>query len=382
MVTADSPKTKLSRRDWVILPLLSILTVGIIFLITEVTTRLIWSEGGEDSCKVRGSIPGQANMPNCTARIKAAEGPWVEYTFNDCGYRTAASCGPKPTGTLRIVLMGSSTNQGYMVREEDTFAEQAAKELSHSCHRSLEFQNMSAMGCYPIYASRRVDEALAMNPDAIVLAITPFDVSHDNDTALPNVGEELGHRRSAHIFQPYMTLLERLMDDFSGSRTMLAAKHFLYQDEEAYVRLYLLQGDNAGFLRQPLSPAWKKRFSDLDLILGKMADKIHAAGVPFILTAIPEHAQAILLGQSEVPTGVDPHAFNREISAIAAKHGITYVDIFDDFARLPRRGSLFYPADGHLAPEGHLVVSHALVKGLLDSRIQAFSVCAVKKPGS
>jgi hypothetical protein len=382
MVTADSPKTKLPRRDWVILPLLSILTVGIIFLITEVTTRLIFAEGGKDSCKVRGPIPGQGNKPNCTARIKSAEGPWVEYTFNDCGYRTAASCGPRSTGTLRVALLGASLSEAYMIPYDQTFATQAAGELSSICDRPVEFQNMGTAGCWPVCAGRRVSEALALRPDAVMLAIAPFDVSQDNDPNSPTTRRNLPPRTPAHGVQAYMSPIERLVDAFSGSRTMFAAKHFLYQDEQAYVRLYLLQGDNAGFLRQPFTPAWEKRFSDLDLILGKMADEIHAAGVPFVLTAIPEHAQAILLGLPKTRAGVDPYAFERRIARIAAKHGIVFIDVFDDFAKVPDANSLYYLADGHLAPAGQSVVSRAIVRGFLSGNVPVFSRCTVAKPAS
>jgi len=210
-----------------------------------------------------------------------------------------------------------------------------------------------------------------------MLAVAPFDVQQ------PIEAELLSSRMSIQPVKPAprrieaLSPAERLEEALSESRTMLVAKHFVYQDEQTYVRLYLLQADRAGFLHEPFTSSWQRRFADLDLLLGEMADKIHAAGVPFLLTVVPEHAQADLLHFPDLPPGINPYAFNKRIAAIAAKHGIVFVDVFKDFARVRDPSRLFYPADGHLTPEGHEIVSQGIVRDFMNLHVPAFSGCYV-----
>src|SRR5207248_9371256 len=83
--------------------------------------------------------------PNCSMREKNAEGEWVEYRFNECGYRSAASCRTKPAGTIRIALMGSSVSEGLFVHYEEMFATTAGEALSRIAGRPVEFQNLGVL---------------------------------------------------------------------------------------------------------------------------------------------------------------------------------------------------------------------------------------------
>src|SRR5712671_1663718 len=133
MTDSEGSLDKLPRRDRLILPLLVVLTIGFMFLLSEAATRLIWPEGGVDSCRVRDPITDWRNKPNCTFAMKAAETPWVEYRFNECGYRNSVPCGTKPRGTVRVALLGASLSEGYLIPESQTFAARAADQLGRIC---------------------------------------------------------------------------------------------------------------------------------------------------------------------------------------------------------------------------------------------------------
>lgn len=165
---------RLQRRDYIVLPLLSLLTLVVMFAGAEVVTRIFWPEGGTDVCAVYDPMTGFREKPNCTALLKSPETPWVAHTFNNCGYRTVEPCGLKPPGTIRIAPLGSSIAEGYLVPYPDTFAVQAASLLTRLCHRPVEVQNLAAAGSEPIYVYHRMDEALALQPDAIIFAINPL----------------------------------------------------------------------------------------------------------------------------------------------------------------------------------------------------------------
>jgi DNA-binding transcriptional MocR family regulator len=162
------------------------------------------------------------------------------------------------------------------------------------------------------------------------------------------------------------------------SRAVLVAQHLLLQNVRLYVDGYLLQGDHSAFLRSSFSPAWDRRFADLDVVLGKIADQTHAAGVPFVVVPIPERAQAGLLSIGQFPQGVDPFAFDRKIAQIAASHGIVYINVIDDFKHAPDPEKFFYVVDSHLAPGGHVLVGQALARRFLRSGIPAFAGCRAR----
>ena len=87
---------KLPRRDIVLLPLISMLTLLCMLAGAEVITRIVWPEQIVNSCQVPDPSLGFRYRPNCSSTMKSAEGPWYTNDYNECGYRSAASCGPVP----------------------------------------------------------------------------------------------------------------------------------------------------------------------------------------------------------------------------------------------------------------------------------------------
>jgi hypothetical protein len=379
---SQSQADRLPSRDWLVLPLLSMMTVGMMFILAEVSTRLLWKEGGVDSCRVSDPIVAWRYKPYCTERMKSPESPWIDYKFNECGYRAASSCEAKPADGLRVALLGSSTSLGLMVPYEDSFAALTGDILSRQCGRPFEFQNLGAVGSEPIYAYQRVDEALALKPDAVMLAVAPFDIQQDIDPQL------LAARKNPLPLRDYRSkgenasIIAHIEDWLSASRSVIVARHFLYENQQEYLKLFLLQGDSADFLRVPFSSAWERRLSNLDLLLGEMADKVHHAGIPFVLTVIPARAQAALLNLHDLPPGVDPYALDRRFAEIAEKHGIIFVDSFNDFSHVLNAEALFYPADGHLAPAGHALLSGVIARRLTGGGVPGFPTCRSAKPES
>ena len=65
----DQPARKLAPRDYLLLPAVAVLSVLLMFFVSEVGTRLAWSEGqtGQE-CHVADSTLGIVNVPNCTMR--------------------------------------------------------------------------------------------------------------------------------------------------------------------------------------------------------------------------------------------------------------------------------------------------------------------------
>src|SRR5438309_415013 len=91
-------RPRLPRRDFVILPLLSVLTVAVMLGGAEVATRLAMPQKSVDECLVPDPVLGHRPLANCVSHTKSAEGEWVENRYNDCGYRADSSCRPPPDG--------------------------------------------------------------------------------------------------------------------------------------------------------------------------------------------------------------------------------------------------------------------------------------------
>jgi hypothetical protein len=117
------------------------------------------------------NLPGTRFRPDCTSRVKAAEGPWVTNRYNECGYRTPQSCGSKAADGVRIAVLGSSISQGYLVPYEQSFAARDATLLTQNCRKPVEFQNLASIGFIWNRLADRVDDAIALHPDAAVISI-------------------------------------------------------------------------------------------------------------------------------------------------------------------------------------------------------------------
>jgi hypothetical protein len=372
-------KTTLPRRDFIILPLLSLMTVIGLLVVAEIAARYLFVESGSESCGVPDALHGFRIKPNCVSYRKAAEGPAVENAYNECGYRTKEPCAPPPAGTIRVAVLGSSTAQGLKAPYDGMFATQAQRILEQSCGHPVEFQNMALPGFKPLDQYLLVDEALKLKPDLVMMVMVPYDLQEIADRrrlADRDQPEKLARPVMADPPPPpARSLISQLQDYLSDSRAVLAAQHFLYQDRASYIRLYMLHGDEVGYLKPPFAPSWEQRLGDLDLLLGEMADKIHAAHLPFMLVMSTQRAQVALFDPAGRSDGVDPYAFGRRVAEIAARHDIHYLDAAQAFAAVPQPEKLFMPVDGHMSVAGHAVLGDALARRLAEGKIPAFAGC-------
>jgi len=108
-----STEAKLPRRDWILLPLISLLTIMLMVVSTESLSRRMFSVSKTsiaNGCVVRNDPAiGIQGVQNTVCWEKSPEGQLAEFRFNGCGHRAGMECGPKSPGTYRIVLTGGSS---------------------------------------------------------------------------------------------------------------------------------------------------------------------------------------------------------------------------------------------------------------------------------
>jgi hypothetical protein len=270
-------------------------------------------------------------------------------------------------------------SQGLYVPYEQTYFARTASELSRIYERPVDVQNLGVPGSSPFYAYRRVQDALALKPDVVLYLLAPFDLEQQIDQKELSERDNTIRPPSKAAVRLTISPLKQLEGMLIQSRTVLVAQHYLFQNRETFLRIYMTYGDKADFLRQPFTPAWEQRFANLDLIIGDMAGKLRAAGVPLVVIPVPSRVEAALLSTRELPPHVDPFAFGRRIEMIASKHGAGYVDLMEAFSHIPDPESLFYVVDGHVTSDGQKVIAEYLTRKLQDGSVQAFSLRTVQQ---
>ena len=177
---SEKPKEgKLRRRDWILLPLVSLLTICAFAGGLELTARGLFpiAFAVTPKCMVIDPSWGYRGVPNTACREQWVETPPIEYRFNNCGDRSDTACRPKPPGTYRIVVVGSSMVFGLGVPGDKIFTALLPGELSQQTGRSVEVYNKGLLGAYPPLIAPRMDAILADHPDMILWAVASGDVS-------------------------------------------------------------------------------------------------------------------------------------------------------------------------------------------------------------
>ncbi len=385
----EERRPALPRRDLWLLPLTSLLTVVGLLIAAEGVSRVFYTEQLGDSCKVADPTQGSRVLPDCTSALKAAEGPWTTNHYNALGYRTDPAWSPYPANAPRIGLIGTSAAQGYLIKYEETAGATLAADLSAACHEPVEVPNLGAIGFAEGSLTARLVEALAMHPKLVVFMVVPHDLQSMDVTAVPapgaapaaglgaasaEPGEPGAAGGAADSHEGVLHLASRLV---KNARIVEVMQHFLFRNPDLYLPLYLRFGDQADFLRVPLSHAWQARLMAFDGMLGRFEALGRAAGVPIALVYAPQEAQSGLLSRRTLPAGVDPLAFGVDLGQLAARHGMLYHDVTQDFRAVPDTQDLYYPVDGHISGAGQIIMGRAIAREIL-ADLPAFSGCKTR----
>jgi hypothetical protein len=157
-------------------------------------------------------------------------------------------------------------------------------------------------------------------------------------------------------------------------------QHYLYQDRRTFVRLFMVHGEDADYLRLPYGPGWQERMADLDILLEGIATRAHARDVPVLLLLAPSRIQLALLSEDGRQYGADPFGLGRAIGQIAARHRIRFVDMLETFATEPAPERFVYPVDGHMDGAGSGVFAAGLLNHLTQDDLPPFATCRTERP--
>jgi len=377
---------KTSRRDWVLLPLISLLTISLLAIGTELIARSFFtSKGTLAACEILNDPLGQHGVPDSACKAKLPESSMIEYKFNRCGHRSGLECGRKSDGSYRIVTTGASAVMGFGVRQEDDFSELLTTKLSRLTGRRIEVYNSAFAVHYggtPRVIAQRFNDLLGPKPDMILWSFGPNDVEFSSIlTVQDNIPIEKAHtslmttilrlRESVGGFTPQaMGRAAHIISEHTFSTLML--QHYLYESQSIYVEHFLMADDEEqGFLKSEPSAEWRSHLQEFDGYAAQIEGRAKAAGIPLVAVFVPSRAQAAMISMGKWPAGYDPYKMGEQVRRIITSHGGTYIDILPGYRTLPNPEREYLPVDGHPNADGHAMIAALLAKGLTDGTVPA-----------
>ena len=368
----------LSRRDWIVLPALGLLTIGLMAGSMElIGTRIFpWEGRSLTKCMVLNDpSTGLRGIPNTVCWGRPAEGQPVEYRFNNHGHRSAMDWGPKPPGVYRVVMPGSSVVFGDGVASEKTIASLLPAMLSRQTGRRIEVYNEGMGFGFPRSVALRFDnEVLAASPDLILWAVTPTDIENVSELGLNPALEKGGSAAKSASFLTIArqkitaafatkSIAESLTYILNQTRTAFMLQHFLDESQSQYLKNVLISG-GPQYLRAEPDAKWQDELRQFDAYTAEVEQKARTANVPFVAVLLPVRAQAALISIGEWPQGIDPYKVDRDVRSIITSHGGIFVDILPEFRKIPNPEQYYFPYDGHPNARGNAIFADLLVKGL------------------
>lgn len=390
------------KWDFLVLSCLSLLTIlALLFALKSAGHGFVNRQGSLQTCMiVSDPTTGWRGIPNATCAFKGIEHQLVTYSFNRCGDYTSLDCDAKTPGAYRIVLVGSSYGFGWGVQKDQSFAALLPRELSARTGRKIELYNQSMVAASTGAIARRVDEAVAAKPDMILWALSPQDIAYNSySPQKPTQERAIEHKAVDPRSVDHAAPLKEELNAFLSASSPLAyirerwgttsfglvLQHYLFQSRTLYVKLYLMSGDRAGFLQHQFTPAWQGKLSLLDQDMARAATAAQKAGVPLVVTLLPDRILSTVVSMNQPPAGVDGYELDQHLQAVAWRHGAVFVDVLPGFHQITNPQLLYMPVDDHPYASGHQVIANLLADDLtrlIPARSSERQVSVLAKPSS
>ncbi len=361
---------KLPRRDWIVLPTLSVLTICLLAIAMELTGRWMFPDRVTtlNNCLIADDpAAGEHGVPNSICTDDFGENGHVEYRFNSRGHRAGRELGPKAPGAYRIVMVGSSIGMGLLVPSENSFGALLPLELERATGRNVELYNECFLWETPRVVAMRIHEVLADKPDLILWIMTSFDVGNANEVL------------QARAAPRPLGLGAKVWGTAKNSDAGKLLQILLYRSPNSFVKRYLMGDGGSGYLAAKLNADWEGHLRDVDRFAAVVETEATAAGVPVAVTLMPLRAQSSMISMGDWPAGFDPFNMDHQLRRIFESHGGTYLDILPAYQSIPHPEKGFFLMDGHPNVLGHATIGRLLAQKLTSGAVPALNADARTK---
>jgi hypothetical protein len=366
------------------LPLVGFIALGVLGGGTEFVAQRMYPSMivGSGVCMVfNDPVAGPHGKPNCRSSVQVAGTEMTEYRFNDCGFRTDLPCGPKPSGTFRIVVIGTSFATGWSVPVEKTFADLLPQKLSQITGRNIQIYNESFGYRLPDLEARHFDQVLMAQPDMILWALNPNDIERQSNAEVPiddHNAQSLSRRerllRDLKAAFAKGSVENTVSEMFTHTRTYNLLCSLIYASPSQYVKVAIGGLDrDIGYLKIQPSETWQQRYRNFEVDFSDIAAQAESAHIPLVVTLLPTRPQSAMIALSAPPAGFDPLLIDSRIRSLAIRNGLTFVPIVPDLHNYPNPQLGFYPAEGHPNARGHEMFTEILAKNMTDGSIPALT---------
>jgi lysophospholipase L1-like esterase len=303
---------------------------------------------------------------------------------NSMGLRSPEVAIPKPSGTLRVLLLGDSFTFGLRALDKDLFARRIEERLKEkAAPATVEVINAGVLSYCPLLEYLQYRQQLhILEPDLVVLNFDMSDVqdhlAYSRDLSasaegLPLFVTEPSLRRQVPSAMPKLLLFEWLGRRIQGIRgrvqSTLEGVAFV-RDQDRY--LWALDGgpDMDAEAKSTMAP-----ITDLAALL-----RHH--NIPLALATYPQpwqvSADATPLPPIRGQYGIGYNTAHlndrpfRKLAAFAAEQQIPFVDATPEFRRDAKPASLFLSNDFHFSAAGHALYGRVVSDFISDHRLLRF----------
>lgn len=298
-------------------------------------------------------LPGQLLQFELRPGLYAALAADAAFTTNAQGLRDRAYPIPKPPGTFRIVLLGTSIDMGWGVGDDETYENRIEDWLnSHARKRNInrrfEVINLATAAYSPLHRLEAFEQkALAYEPDMVLYAATLLDTR----------------------------LLEIHMCTLLQSNVDLGRRPFLTRalSQAGIGPADLARGPDGEFTRKSdLKAKLQPRLWPLiDATLGELAADCRSRGLPLFCVIVPR------AGNSDQPGDREPGV--RRYKEIIQHNKIRVLDLMDVFDDEDPAAVEIAPFDDHPNARGHDLLFRALAQHIVDDRALYHQVFGVEQ---
>jgi hypothetical protein len=372
---------KLTRRDWILLPLIGLGTIVFLAVSTELVARRIYyrAPSTNGNCiTFKDPSAGIGAIPNSVCRLKS-DGQWMEYRFNGSGFRAGMERDPKAPGTYRIVMTGTSTAMGMGVPSERSLAALLPAELTQLTGRKVELYNEGLTPNHPEVIARWFNEVLDAKPDLILWIVTPYDVQIGGAPpelqADPTAGPVAKALYAVKHRPPGQSMPDAIRDVWTSySRTAVLLRHILNSSQGLFLNSYLMGDDVSGYLKAEPSALWQRRLKKFDESAASIGAQARAAGVPLVVVQLPSRAQVLMVSTGIWSKEYDPYALSHEVQAIVTSHDGAYMDVLPAYRNQFDLEKVYQKADEHPNSEGHALIARDLAGQLSSGSLPTLNV--------
>jgi len=321
------------------------------------------------------------------------------YRTNALGLRDRDIATPKPSGVVRVLMLGDSFTEGGGFPDEDTVPRRAERALRASC-AGIEVVNAGTASYSPILeylTLREIGRAVA--PDLVVVNLDMTDVHDDlirtalaerDAEGLPLRVATDRRRETALLLPPVLPASLRVADEglgrlllWQGFRKSGAGRRAFgaLNLDEAALRARGLLGDlrydRLAITRDTPARDEEVAWATTARYLAAMKRDGERLGARFAVVLYP-YAHQVAAHESpegRVVFGIGPGLYASErpfvtAAAIGQRHGFRVITLLETFRRRadPAR-PLFRSDDIHHTAEGARVMAEGIAAGLLDAAL-------------